>query len=251
MKIKILIIISLILSLFLFVAGCKGASRVNTYVIGRDPTWYPLDLMGKQNNVYGFSTDLFQAVAKIENLLLQLDSTGWNQIIPGLKSGTFDGALTSMTPTPMNEADYDFSEPFLSLGPVLIVKNVSPYHSLEDLSEKIVGVSTFNNSDELIVQKVGTIVIKPYENLSLALQDLSQGKIDGAVMGKVIAETYLKDLYRGQLRIATPPLNKKGLRLMVLHRQEIELIEAFNRGLEQIKRDGTYRQLLEKWNLSN
>ena len=56
-------------------------------------------------------------------------------------------------------------------------------------------------------------------------------------------------LYYGKIKIATPPLNNAGLRLVTLQGEHKDLIDTFNRGLTKLRQNGVYDKLLKKWEL--
>lgn len=219
-----------------------------TYRIARDPSWYPLNLMGQGQAIYGFTSDLIKEIARKEQISVDLVISDWNLLFQLLDRGSYDAVVSSLTPNNINLAKYDFSEFLLALGPVLIVPVNSPISSLEDLQKKIVGVIG-STSDDLIVQKIPNVLIKRYERPAFALEDLIVGNMDGLLLAVLEAQAFIKDLYAGQLKIVTSPLSDQALRLITLKNENSRLIEAVNEGLQSSLQDGTYLQLLKKWNL--
>lgn len=231
----------------LALASCDtGPSK--EYKIGIDPSWYPLELMGKEKNVMGFTTELFQEIAKIEKIHLTQVKMSWDNLLTGLQKKQSDGILSSMQPYIFNQKQFDFSALMLQTGPVLIVPAVSPVNSLSMLSGKEVAVQ--DETGSLILEKYPEILIRKYDSIPKALNDVVSNTIDGAIVPTILAHAYCTDLYRGQLKIATPPLNNDGLRLVTLHGDATELMSAFNKGLKKMESNGIYAKLLEKWSLS-
>ena len=73
--------------------------------------------------------------------------------------------------------------------------------------------------------------------------------LDGCLIPILAATSYIRDLYQGQVKIATPPLTDEGLRLVAKHNTAQELIKKFNDGLEKMHKDGSYHELAHKWGL--
>ena len=63
------------------------------------------------------------------------------------------------------------------------------------------------------------------------------------------AAAYCRDLYQGELMIVTPPQSDEGLRLVTKHNAATDLIKGFNKGLQKLKKNGSYEKLLDKWSL--
>jgi len=226
--------------------ACGGGKTSSGYVIGIDPSWYPLELMGKEAMVYAFSNDLLKEIARIKKISLSTINKNSDDLFTDLQKKQYDAVLSSIQPYLFYEKIYDFSDLYLATGPVLIVPSSSNLTSLDMMQGKEVAVIA-GSTDELIIEKYPSILIRTYDSIPSALNDLSKGSLDGVICGILLAESYCKDLYAGILKIATPPLNNQGLRLITLHGMNEELVQFFNQGLQELKASGQYNVLLKKW----
>ena len=151
----------------------------------------------------------------------------------------------------LNQTEYLFSDSFYSLGPVLVVNQNSHATSLDEMEGKIIGIKE-GSSSVYNVQHFHSILILPYDNMVMALEDLNNDKIDGVIMDVWPAYAYIQSFYKGKLRVVTSPLIKEGLRLATLRQPEyVPLIDGFNEGLKELKKSGEYDDLLKRWGLFN
>lgn len=234
-----------IAALFIFVllTACGEKSvHYGPYAIGRDETWYPLQLGTQGENLTAFSTAVVQEIAKSEQIPLQLLNISWGQLLDALNKGEVGGVLTSLKPDTVSTHEYVFSNPLISLGPVLIVPKTSEATKLEDMNDKIVGVYQFDQS-VLLVQQYPAIVIKSYQNKPSALEELVEGKIDGVLMSILDAQALVPYIFPDQLKIVTPPLDDAGIRLITLKDRHSSLTKYFNRGLKKMHTSGSYDTL--------
>lgn len=240
----------LLMSMILMLIGGAGCSKSKSkvYQVAIDQSWYPLDLIGKGAAVFAFSDDLLMSIAEDEDLVIQVYPVSWDSLLSSLNQGRADGAMSSNLPVAQYQDLYSFSEPYLLLGPVLVTRASSNYTSLGDLSDKEVGVLT-GATTVLLAEQNPAILIRYFEKYTTALDQLTAGTIDGLIMPRLLADAYVKDIYSGSLKIATPPLNNDGLRLMTLKDKNQELLDSFDEGLKKLKDNGTYDQLLKKWNI--
>lgn len=239
--------IAILLALTLFLVSCSAKGK--TYRIGIDPSYYPAQLGGKEANMYAFSNELLRAISHEEGVFFETVTMAWDNLIYGLKQKHYEGMLSSMTPRLALEKTYVFSDPFMSTGPVLVVRKGVKVSSIKHLKGKGVGVSSLNN-EALLMEKYPGVNIHYYTSIPEALDEIVTDQIDGIVIDYLPASSYIRNLYFGQLTIATPPLNDAGLRLVSLAEESKELIEVFNRGLEKLRDNGTYEKLLRKWELN-
>lgn len=233
----------LLLTLFSCGSNSNGGRKV-----GVDASWYPLNLDGRTNNVTAFSTELLGQIGKIEKIPFVRVTVNWDTLLEGLKKNEYEAILTSMPPYIFNEKLFDFSDIYLPLGPVLVVPVQSKIDSLDDLDGKEVAVIAGSTST-VILEGAKGVLIRSYDSIPAALNDLAAGNIDGAMIDILSAVAYCNDLFQGQLRIATPPLNDEGLRLVTKHGIASDLIRGFNRGLQRLKKNGDYDAMLKKWGL--
>ena len=244
-------LVSLMLFLVMVLGGCNGSSPPTKkhYIVARDPYWYPLDFMGKGDNVLAFSDELLNQIARIEGFSVDIRQDGWSSLIFDMGKGHYSGVLSSLIVSEKNLAEYDFSAPYLYVGDVMVVANNSNIRTLKDLEDKFLAVKSGSLS-LLTLEKFPDIVIENYHNTAKALEDLEKGKIDGVVMGILPAYTFVENLYQGRLRVCTMPLTQTGLRLMTLKGENKELINKFNEGMKTLKQNGGYDLLLKKWGLN-
>lgn len=245
----------LALSLFvgMYIRGCNTEYTLKTkaFRIGRDSTWYPLQLLGRERYLQAFTDDLFLAIAKQEDLHFQIAEVGPTQLFSGLDIGNYDAILTAEIPTVLNHEYYVFSDPIYLVGPVLIVPKNSKVTSLEEMEGQTVGLkrgftTVFN------LKHYPSVLFVTYDNMNIALDNLVTNRLDGVILDAMSAYSYADGFYSTKLKVVTSPLTTEGIRLVTLrHPLGEQLIEAFNEGLQKVKKEKIYQQLLKNWNLVN
>ncbi len=188
-----------LLPLLLFFGSCGTSSSQKEYTIAIDPSWYPLNLMGRENQLNGFTIDLLQEIAALKKINILKVRENWDNLISHLQQEKYDAILSSLQPYLFYEKQYDFSSPFLLTGPVLVVPYKSPLTSLDKCAGKEIAVLD-GSKDALIVEKYAGIIIRNYNTLGEIFRDLLSGALDGALVDTLPAQAYCQDLYQGQLR---------------------------------------------------
>lgn len=238
--------------IFSLMRGCSSSDLTKpTYSIGQDTQWSTIDVMNKERQLSAFNLDLLTSIAKEERTPFSLQSTPRNFLMRRLESGDLDGIISSLSPTPINQSLYAFSEPYFPLGPVLIISSRSPLKGWNEKAIKLIGIQS-GTSDKLNLEKDPTIQLRLYDNILNALSDLDDRRIDGAIFPAIPAYVYTQTFYEGKLKIVTAPLTNESLRLVALKTENgQELIKLFNRGLKKIRDNNTYQQLLDRWGFLN
>ena len=240
----------LLLLMIVAMISCKSSARPRTkpYIIAQNNAWEYLNLYGKEKNVSGFSDDLVLEISKVEGITVQLVSTNKSPVVSLLNQDDIDGVFSALTPNDQNMRRYDFSEPYFVLGPVLVVRENDPAHTLEDMGHREIG---FERGYYWALQLASTTdaIFDPYNDVMYAFDDLKKGTIDGVIVDSMVAYRAVGGIYKGVLRIAGPPLAPLSIRLVVKKGKNEELIEYFNQGLEVVKKNGLYQKILRYWEL--
>lgn len=249
----LIVLLLLILIIGGGIRSCSKAGSIDltkTFVIARDPSWYPLNLMGKNQNVLAFTNDILLTIAKDKGVRLELLSISANRLDLGLDSGDYDGIITSLMPNPENNRYFNFSNTIFFIGPVLIVPKTSKITSLQQMTNKIVGIPS--NLEITVDLNKFTAIFKPYGNIKAAFTDLVKNHLDGIILPVMQAYNYIETFHKGSFKIVSTPLNDEGLRLVTLQTLRSEyVIKEFNDGLKTLIENGTYDTLCKKWGLIN
>lgn len=218
------------------------------YRVGIDTSWYPLALYGKEHNTTLFTTDLLGAIARDQGLKIEILKVDHKRLMDLLESEQLDGVLTTRTPDRNLLGKYDFSEPYYRYGAVLVTGMDSSIASLQDLDNRRLGVK---RSSSLLFRfpLTSQTHVTPYDNFLMALQALSERRVDAVLLDQLLFYVYFSPLYPNQFKVATLPLTEEGLRLATLKSKNAELIEKFNAGLQDLKKNGDYDRLLKAWDL--
>ncbi|MCH9626748.1 MAG: hypothetical protein S4CHLAM2_03760 [Chlamydiales bacterium] len=237
----------LLLCFLVFLAGCSSSQpKEGRYSIARDPYWFPLNLEQMTLNINGFTNALVLELAEVEKKNFHLIDTDWSQLYEGLEQNAYAAVFTSLPQNVISEEKYAFSDPFLLLGPVLVVPKDSPVDSLADLEGETVSVYRFDDS-VLVAQRYPSILISLYESVTGAFEEVASGNVAGALVPNLQARTLIPALYKDKLKIVTAPLTNKGLKVITLKGKHPSLLKHFNAGLKKMQDEGSYDMLLNKF----
>ncbi len=213
--------------------------------VGADTTYPPFEWINTQTGKpQGFDVDLANLIAKKLGVKAEIISTAWDGIIPALKAGKFDVIISAMTITDERKKEIDFSDPYYDSGQIIAVrKDNTTIHGPEDLSGKVVGVQT-GTTGEIAAKKIKGAIIKEYPDIQYAFTDLEKGRIDAVINDFPVSAYYAKG--HPDVKLVGKLFTKEQYGI-ALRKDETDLKEAINKILKEIKSDGEYDQIFEKW----
>jgi cystine transport system substrate-binding protein len=222
--------------------GTRGKLR-----IALEGTYPPFNFRDPASGqLTGHDVDVARAVASRMGLEPQFVLTEWSAILPAVRAGRVDVAISQVIITPQRTKAFDFTAPYCySQSQLIVRKNErATYRTLEDLGGRTVGVRQ-NSVFEEQARAVPGIKIKRYPAVPENLQDLAFGRID-ALLDDSLLMLYL-------LRKTQLPL-KAGARIGALEPVGIALRKgrpafrlALDNALSEARSDGTLRALSLKW----
>lgn len=221
----------------LFLMSCSHTPRERIKV-GIDPTWYPQNF-GEQNPyVNGFIDDLLLKIAKEMNIEL-------NKVPIYSK---YDIELSTLPPYTYNQAKYDFSQNILRIGPVLILPCEVKTRKLEHFAHSVVGAVAGHDVSALL-QKYPDILVRNYPSTKELLDAVVTQDIQGAILNRIEAVSFISGIYNGKLKIASIPLNDAGIHFIAEKGKHKDLVHSLDGKITQLKKKQDYKDLLEKWKL--
>ncbi|NLY04394.1 MAG: basic amino acid ABC transporter substrate-binding protein [Campylobacter sp.] len=227
-----------------------GVNTLNAEMIkvGTNANFPPFEYMDENSQIAGFDIDLVDAISKKAGFDYELINMGFDGLIPALKSGKIDMVASGMSATEQRKKAADFSEPYFTTENVFIKQtNNTKILSKDDLQGKTVATQLGTVQEQTIRDLEGVIAATMKDPITVILS-LKSGKVDAAIFDTSVAYGYLKqnpDL----VEFHKEPDGSDGFSFAFDKDKKLELIAKINSALEELRNDGTYDALLEKYDL--
>ncbi len=241
---------ALILGLFMgaFLPGQASAqAKQRTITVATDATWPPMEMVDKNKKIVGFDIDYMNAIAKAAGFNVVFKNTAWDGIFAGLPAGKYDAVISSVTITDERKKELDFSDPYTSVGQILVTPKNLKVKSLADMKGKKVGAQ-IGTTGAFEIKKVNGIELKTYDEVGLAFADMAAGRIEGVVCDNPTAVNfalYNKD-YKAKFKVVGKPFTQEYYGIAVKKGNK-ELVDLFNKGIKAVKAKGLDKKFEQKW----
>lgn len=225
------------------------AAAARDLVLANEGGFPPYNMTKADGTLEGFDIDIGSAIcAKIEANCTWVTNE-WSGIIPALQAKKFDVIIGGMGITEERKKMVLFSEPYAksySFFGVLEGKeaDVSP----AGLAGKYVGVQQGTTNAKYLEANYPDTVLLMYPSMDTLVADLRVGRIDVA-FGDV--EAFEDDKAGGPklVDIGDPVAVSEGIG-MAFRLEDTALRDEFNTTLQELKADGTWRALSDKWGIA-
>ena len=230
-------------------AGTDAAAPAagKKYVINTDRTFAPFEFENDKGEMVGIDLDILKAIAEDQGFEYEVIPVGFSAAVTALEAGECDGVIAGMSITDERAAKYDFSEPYYDSGVGMAVLQGSDITTYDQLKGQNVAAKIGTEGctfAESIADQYGFEVTQ-FESSSDMYQAVLGGEAvacfeDYPVIGYEIS--------RGLGLILPTPMEKgSSYGFATLKGANPELVEMFNKGLENIKADGTYDKILSTY----
>ncbi len=219
--------------------------------VGLEAGYMPFEMTNKKGDVVGFDVDMVKEMAKAMGVKLEIINTAWDGILPGLMAGKYDLIASGMTINQSRNLKVNFANPYIVVGQTALVakKYAGEINSWKDL----------NNPKYTITSKLGTTGEQAAKRLfpkatykSFEMED--QAMLE-AMNGKATATVYdlpMTSIFYSQhgktagMKFLNKPFTYEPLG-WAINKGDPDFLNWLNNFLRQMKNDGRYDRIYNKW----
>lgn len=203
MKKFVSLMLALVMALGLVACGAQNDNNTDAaekLVVGTSADYAPFEFMYPDEDgkmVFGgIDVSVAQYVADAMGKELQVENMGFDYLLTSLQKGDFDVVIAAMEATPERLESADFSDPYYTdIPPMILVKAdaAASYKTLADFAGKSVGAQTATTKLELVNDSMPGANAVSLQSVLDLVNDLVNGKVDAIVLDGAVAEQYAKD----------------------------------------------------------
>lgn len=231
-------------------AGSSSAAGNKTYTIVTDTAFAPFEYQDEKGKLLGIDMDLLEAIANDQGFKYEVKALGFDASLQALEAGQADGMIAGMSITDDRKKKFDFSESYYNVPVTIAVKADSDIKSIEDIKGKQVAVKKGTTGATYAES------IKDQYSLKLTVYDDSPNMYQAIVAGTEVAcfEDYPVMAYAIKANSNLKLKVVESVKAMetpygfaVKKGQNAELIEKFNAGLANIKKNGVFDEIINRY----
>jgi cystine transport system substrate-binding protein len=215
------------------------------FKIGTEGTYAPFTYHDTDNKLVGFDVEIGEEIAKRLGVKAEFVEGKWDGLIAGLDVKRYDAVINQVGITEERKAKFDFSEPYIASRAALIVReDNADIKGFSDLSGKKAAQSLTSNYGKIAEQAGAQLVGTDGFDQSIAL--VVQGRADATINDSLSFLDFKKKQPNAPVKIAATE-DDASYSGVIVRKGDPELVAAINQALKDIKADGTYQKIADKY----
>ncbi|TCD46253.1 ABC transporter permease subunit [Streptococcus sp. X16XC17] len=245
MKKKLLMLMATVLPLFFIFTGVKADDTID---IVFDSTYAPFEFKDSDQIYKGLDVDIINEVAKRSGWTTNQNFPGFDAAVNAVQSGQADALMAGTTITEARKKVFTFSDPYFDTSIVIATTKKNPVTSYKDLKDKTVGVKNGTAAQAFLDEKKSEYgyTVKNFDTGDTMYNSLSTGAVDAVMDDEAVIQYAIQQGQDISIDMDGEAIGSFGFAVKKGSKYEY-LVGDFNKALAEMKKDGTYQEIMSKW----
>ena len=212
--------------------------------VGVENAYPPFNYVNSEGLGAGWDYNVVPELCERLNCEVEFVELEWDVLLSSVEDGSIDMAADGITVTAEREETVDFSEPYIILRQVLLVRsNEDRFSSIDEFvanEDYILSTQSNTTNSERAIALLGADsprLVTSENDISSLVLSLISFETDAIIMDSLVAQQYLNE-YSDSVRVfeeALPDEEPLGFPFTT----DSDLVEPFNLALETMREDGS------------
>jgi cystine transport system substrate-binding protein len=214
--------------------------------IGTEGTYAPFTFHDASNQLTGFDVEIGRAIAQRMGVKAEFIEGKWDGLIAGVDANRYDAVINEVGITDERKVKYDFSDSYIISHPAIIVRSdYTAINSFDDLKGKKSAETLTSNYGKIVRDRGGELV--PVQGFNEAIDLVTSGRVDATVNDSLSFLDFKKHRPDAKVKIAVVDTSAGAPSGVLIRKGNSELQAAINKALADMKADGTYAKIAQKY----
>ena len=220
------------------------------WIIATDTVFRPFEFTDENGDFVGIDVDVLAAIAEDQGFKYELQSLGWDAAVAAVQAGQADGLIAGATIQQERiDSGWIFSDGYYDATQTFVLPEGIDITGYADLAGKNVAVKNGTAGADFAeeLKDEYDLKITRFKDSPTMYQDVILGNSDACVEDTPIMQASIKE---GDLDLEIPEgMANEGspYGFAIMDESKQELLDMFNAGLKNIKDNGKYDEILEKY----
>lgn len=219
--------------------------KAGKFVVGIEGAYPPFNYHDDDGKLVGFDVEVAQKVAQKLGVEAEFVEAPWDSLLAGMDSGRFDSVINCVGVSDERKEKYDFSTYLYASTQILVRSDDDRIKTVEDLKGKsLAGNAT--NVYAAWFEEVGATLV-PIDTAAEAINLLLSERVDFLSFNSITFQSYMNEHPETKIKaVFEVPASHEQIAIPV-RKGEQRLFQEINNALQELREDGTLKELSEKY----
>jgi polar amino acid transport system substrate-binding protein len=217
-------------------------------LVGLEPGYLPFEMKTKKGEIIGFDVDVAQAIADNLGVKLRIVPTDFDGLVNSLLTSKFDLIISAMTITQERNLKINFSAPYTTIGQTLLLNKKHEGKTWKEIDKPGAIITTkLGVTGEIVAKRMFKHAkVKTFGTETEGIQEVVNGNADAWIYDKPFNDMFIASKGKGLVYHLHDELTYEPLAIGFRH-GDPDLMNWLDNFINQIKHDGTYDRIYDKW----
>ena len=231
-------------------AAADASAGDKVWIIATDTSFKPFEYTDDKGQFVGIDMDILAAVAEDQGFKYDVQVLGWDASIAACQAGQADGMIAGASITEERKSSgWVFSDGYYDANQSMAVEASSDIKGFEDLKGKSAAVKTGTMSAAYAESLAGEygFTVTYFEDSPTMYQAVVGGQVAACFDDTPIMASNIKDTGIAMKIVDGTGNDPAAYGFAIFDSSKQELVDMFNKGLANIKANGKYDEILNKY----
>lgn len=210
----------------------------------------PFSFQDDYGNMQGTDVDSIRAIGEEQGFKVEFYKETWQNMFDSVESGDRDLAISGISYKDDRAIKYGLSTPyFFNPAAIMYLKGHAEIKGLEDIKGLKTGTLEGSKEEDTLKEMGSDVELVSRPTVFLAYEDLVQGKTDVLLYDLPVLQYIVKGYPEYEVNIVPYEADDapSAQQVVLMAKENTQLINTINEGIEKLKARGTFKEIEEKW----
>lgn len=221
--------------------------------VATEGAYPPFNFIDHNGQVAGFDVDIAKALCNTLKVECEIVVVSWDRLLTDLDAGHYDMIVASMAQTPERMQLAEFTDPYYRTLHAFIARSNSGVTKVTPTTVRGKVLATQRDTIQATYLQQHyreSATLKLTDTMPAAFDALAKGEADFVLADCLLSYSFIRHDAKNNLEIIGQPIPDgeiSSLSHIQVRKGNLQLLDAINRALSEIKRDGTYGRISAKY----
>jgi len=222
-----------------------GTIQEGKLIVGTNAAFPPFEYVGDDGEPDGFDIALIKAIGEKLGYEVEIQDMEFGSLVAAIGS-KIDASIAGMTITEERQQSVDFSDSYYDAVQFVVALPDASYATAADLEGKTIGCQ-LGTTGESIAGDIEGSTVQSYDKAVDAVNDLINGKVDVVIIDQNPAQVFAEKFEGKVVAIDGANFDFEPEQYAIALPKGSALVDQVNGALAELKADGTFDALVDKY----